>query len=258
MTGTGSQTDMAAFEAAVNIFYDKVKNKGINYYELLGIPANATHRDIESAYKQFSEEFSPGKVAAATNPELKKKAQFLVDKGKRAFEVLTDFNKRGVYERTGFRDVDPATLVEEDPIEKARELHRKAKNFYNQKNYSTAMKAMEEAIKNDESRADYYLLLGLCQSQFPSLKRKAEENLQKASSMETWNAEPHVGLGMLFYSERLVKRAETHFRRALELEPNHATAKKKLEEIVGPEVKTMEKIQKALGKVFPSFFGKKK
>jgi len=90
------------------------------------------------------------------------------------------------------------------------------------------------------------------------MKHIAETSLRKATEMESWNAEPYAEMGMLFYSERLYKRAEGYFRRALEIEPNHAVAKKKLEEIVGPEVKPMEKVQNTLGKIFPSFFGKKK
>ena len=158
----------------------------------------------------------------------------------------------------GFRDLDPESLKEEDPIEKAREIHRTAKTLYNQRNYPLAVKLMEEALAYDSSRADFYLLLGIAQTRIPSLKRDAEVNLQKAAEMETWNAEPLVALGMLFYSERLVKRAEGYFRRALELEPTHAQAKKKLAEIVGPEVKPLEKVQQTLGKIFPSLFGKKK
>ncbi|UCH97659.1 MAG: DnaJ domain-containing protein [Candidatus Aminicenantes bacterium] len=258
MMGAGNQTDLAAFETAVNLFYDKIKNKGMNYYELLGIPTNATHRDIESAYKKYSGEFSPAKVAAVSDPELKKKAQFLVDKGKRAYDLLIDFDKRAQYEKLGYRDVDPGSLKEEDPIETAREIYRKAKTLFNQRNYSMAIKGLEEAINLDPSRADYMLLLGRCQAQIPSLKHEAEESLRKASEMESWNAEPFAALGMLFYSERLYKRAEGYFRRALELEPTHDLSRKKLEEIVGPQVKPMEKVQKTLGKVFPSFFGKKK
>jgi len=256
--GPGSQADMAAFKTVVNLFYDKLKNKGMNYYELLGVPTNATHRDIESAYQKYAEEFSPAKVRTVTDPELKKKAQFLVDKGKRAYEVLIDFEKRGQYEKLGYRDVDPGSLKEEDPTEKAREFYRKAKTLFTVGNYPMAVKALEEAIKLDDSRADYYLLLGKSQGKIPEMKHKAETSLLKATEMESWNAEPYAELGMLFYSERLYKRAEGYFRKTLEIEPGHAVAKKKLEEIVGPEVKPIEKVQKTLGKVFPSFFGKKK
>lgn len=258
MMDPGKQTDMLAFESAVNFFYDRVKGKGLNYYELLGIAANATHKEIEAAYKKYSAEFSPVKVAAVSDAEMKKKAQFLVDLGKRAYEVLTDFKQRGQYEKLGFRDVDPESLKEVDPEEKARGIYRKAKTLYTVKNYPLAIKALEEAVNLDPQKPDYYLLLGMSQTQIPDQKRKAEVNLQKAAEMESWNAEPFVALGMLFLSERLVKRAEGYFRRALELEPAHALAKKKLDEIVGPEVKKMDKVQEKLGKVLPTFFGKKK
>lgn len=258
MMGPGNQVDLTSFETAVNIFYDKLKNKGMNYYELLGIPTNATHKDIETAYRNYAEEFSSAKVRAVSNPELKKKAQFLVDKGKRAYEILINYEKRGQYEKLGYRDVDPESLKEEDPAEKAREIYRKAKTLYAMQNYPVAIKALEEAVKYDETRADYYLLLGKCQAKIPELKHEAEASLRKATEMEDWNAEPYAELGMLFYSERLYKRAEGYFRKALELEPSHTVARKKLNEIVGPEVKPMEKVQKTLGKVFPTFFGKKK
>jgi len=258
MMDTGNQADVLAFESAVNFFYDRVKGKGLNYYELLGIATNATHREIEDAYKKYCGEFSEAKLAAVSDIELKKKAQFLVDLGKRAREVLIDFKQRGQYEKLGFRDIDPESLKEVDPEEKAREIYRKAKSLYTQKKHRLAIKALEEAINLDPKKPDFYLLLGLSQTQIPDLKREAEVNLQKAAEMESWNAEPFAALGMLFYSERLYKRAEGHFRKALELEPSHALAKKKLAEIVGPEVKTLEKVQEKLGKIFPTFFGRKK
>jgi tetratricopeptide (TPR) repeat protein len=102
----------------------------------------------------------------------------------------------------------------------------------------------------------------LCQSELPSMKRQAEQNLSKAAAMEPWNAEHVAALGMLFYSERLFKRAEGFFRKALELEPTHDLARKKLAEITGPEKNFVdlikEKGEKLLKKVLPSFFDRKK
>jgi len=258
MMGSGNPTDLLEFQSSVNFFYDKVKKGNLNYYELLGIPTNATHREIENAYEKYSEEFSEAKVTAVPDMEMKKRVKFLGDLGKRAHEVLIDFKKRAQYEKLGFQDVDPESLKEIEPQDKAREIYRKAKTLYNQKNYSLGAKAMEEAISYDPGKPDYYHLLGLCQTQIPELKRKAEVNLKKAAEMENWNAEHQVALGMLFYSERLYQRAEAYFRKALEIEPNHMIANKKLREIVGPEVKTMDKVQEKLGKYLPSIFGRKK
>lgn len=254
----GKQDEMAEFEAAVNLFYDKVRTGKMNYFELLGIPANATQRDIENAYKKYSAEFSESRAAMITSPELKMKTDYLVSKGKRAFELLTDFQKRGQYERMGYKDIDPSSLKEEEPSETARKLYQKAKGLFNQKNYAMAVKILEEANKLDPNKPDYLHLLGVCQGKIPELKRKAEQNLLKASELESWNAEHFSALGMLFYSEKLFKRAEGYFQKAVELEPSHSVASKKLLELRGPEVSVMDKAKETLGKILPTFFGKKK
>jgi len=51
--------------------------------------------------------------------------------------------------------------------------------------------------------------------------------------LEPWNAEPYVALGLLFLNEKLEKRAEGFFRKALSIDPDHAMARKKIEEISG-------------------------
>jgi tetratricopeptide (TPR) repeat protein len=258
MMDTGKSIDLLEFETVVNLLYNKVKSKNMNYYELLGISTTATQRETEAAYKNYSQEFSEVKANAVSDSELQKKAMFLVNLGKRAYEVLTNFEKRAQYEKTNYRDVDPQSLKEVEPVDKAREIYKKAKNLYSQKNYPLAVKAMEEAISYDPNKPDYYQLMGLCQTQIPDMRRKAEVNLKKALELESWNAEHLVALGMLFHAEKLYKKAEAFYRKALEIEPNHVLALKRLREITGPEASTMDKVQAQLGKYMPTFFGKKK
>ena len=141
---------------------------------------------------------------------------------------MINYDKRAAYEKRGFRDLSEVDEPEEDPIEKAKEIYRKAKSLYAQKEYQKIASVMEQAIKLDPTRAGYYLLLGKCQSRISTLKRNAETNLNKALEMEPWNVEPHAALGVLFYSERLFQRAEGYFRKALHIEPDHALSKKLL------------------------------
>lgn len=257
MTDGSGQGDLNQFEAAVTFFYDKFHTKETNHFDLLGLSKTATHREIEAAYKKYSEEFSVNRVAMITDPVIRKKGDFLISRGKMAYETLVDFKKRADYEKRGFKEASEVE-VEEDIEEKAKIIYKKAKSLKTMKDYDRAVRAMEEAIKLDDSKPAYYLMLGLCQSQVPDKKREAEKNLQKAADMESWNAEPFAALGMLFYSERLVKRAETYFRKALELEPKHALAKAKLEEIAGPVKNPLDTAKETLGKYLPSLFGKKK
>ena len=256
MTNGSQQDDMKELAAAINFFYDKFKSKETNHFELLGLSKNATHKEIEAAYKTYSEEFSTERIASITDLELGRKGDFLVNLGKKAYETLVDYKKRGEYEKRGFRDISPDDNKEDDE-ERAKSIYKKAKSLKVMKDYAKAARAMEEAIKMDPDKPPYYLLLGLCQSQVPEFKRDAEKNLQKAAELESWNAEPFVALGMLFYSERLYKRAEPYFRKALELEPKHALARSKLIEIAGPEKKPLEEIHKKLKKYLPSIFDRK-
>jgi len=264
MTDSGNNT--LELTSTISFFYDNVKKKNPNYFELLGIPTNATQKDIEGAYFKYASEFNSDKFAGITDPDVKKKADYLVILGQRAYEVLSNFEKRGEYERKGFREIDPADIKEDEPEDIAKNYYRKAKTLFTIKNYDMGAKAMQEAIKLDNRKADYYLLLGRCQAKVPEMKRSAELTFQKASQMEQWNVEPIVELGLLFLSERLNNRAETYFRKALEIQNDHPVAKKKLFELVGTEKKGMENLQKSvqdgfkkgLGKVFPSIFGKKK
>jgi Tfp pilus assembly protein PilF len=70
--------------------------------------------------------------------------------------------------------------------------------------------------------------------------------------MEPWNAEGYVGLGLLYKSEGLQTKAIKQLEKALEAEPDHASAREALLEMTGGE----KKGPKSLFKL--DLFGKKK
>ena len=247
--------------ARIDELQARMKAPGYNYFTLLGLTIAATQKEIEAAYRQLAEELSRVRLAALGQSEAGRKGQLLAQQLQRAFQVLSDYGKRGEYEKRGYKEF-VAPDAKEDTVEFAKALYRKAVTLFNQKNFQKAIVVVEDAIRNNPAKAEYYLLLGLCQKELPSMKRQAEQNLSKASTIEPWNAEHVVALGMLFYSERLMKRAVGFFRKALELEPKHDLARKKLAEITGPEKNfsdlIKEKGEKLLKKVLPSFFDRKK
>jgi len=243
--------------ARINELQARLKAPGSNYFTLLGLTLSATQKEIEAAYCQWAEELSNDRLAVLGESEAGRQGQSLAQQLQRAFQVLSDYGQRGEYEKRGYKEF-VAPDAKEDTVEFAKALYRKALTLFNQKNFQKAIVVAEDAIKSNPAKAEYYLLLGLCQSELPSMKHQAEPNLVKAAAMEPWNAEHLVALGMLFYSERLPKRAESYFRKALELEPNHELARKKLAEIAGPEKSRSallrEKGEKLLGQLLPSLF----
>jgi tetratricopeptide (TPR) repeat protein len=247
--------------ARINELQARLQAPGYNYFTLLGLTVASTQKEIEAAYRQLSKELSNDRLAALGESETGRRGQLIAKQLQRAFQVISDYEKRGEYEKRGYKEFTPPD-AKEDTVEFAKALYHKAVTLFNQKNYQKAVLVVEDAIRNNPAKAEYYLLLGLCQSEVPTMKRQAEQNLSKAATLEPWNAEHVVALGMLFYSERLPKRAESFFRKALELEPNHELARKKLAEITGPEKKFSDQIkdkgEKLLKKVLPTFFDRKK
>jgi tetratricopeptide (TPR) repeat protein len=241
----------------VNSLYEEIRDRTLDHFEFLGISKTATQKDIEEKYQNFLRDFPPGSEDYITNPEIKEKFMFILNRARKAYNVIADYQKRGEYEKNGFREKSEIPQ-EEDPIEKARLLYRKGKALYQRQQHQMAIALLEQSVAIDP-KSDSLLLLGMVQTGFPELRRKAEVNLQKASEMESWNAEPYAALGLLFYHERLYKRAEGYFRRALELDPAHALARNRLEEIAGPDKRDiLGEVQNQLKKVLPTFFGKKK
>ena len=247
---------MSDIENLTTLMYDKVASNRINYFELLNVPTTATFKVIEKAYSEFANVFSAENINGISDPELKGKASFLAERGQRAFKVLGNHQSKMEYEKQGYSEEAPKSPSDDDPVDQARTLYGKAKVLYNSGRYDLAIITLKEAIKLDNEKASYYLLLGQSESKSPDKMRDAEKSLLKAAELEDWNAEPLAALGMLFYSARLRSKAESYFKRALELDPNNVIAKKKYTELVGPQISPMDKVKGVLAKALPSLFKK--
>ncbi len=66
-----------------------------DYYEVLGVNRNATERDLKSAYRKLAMDFHPDRNS---NPEAEERFK----EASEAYEVLSDPQKRRVYDRAGF------------------------------------------------------------------------------------------------------------------------------------------------------------
>jgi Tfp pilus assembly protein PilF len=90
------------------------------------------------------------------------------------------------------------------------------------------MSFLEEAVRLRRDKADYFLLLAMAESKVPTYLRKAEGDFLRAISLEPWNPEAYVGLGVLYKSEGLETKAARQFGKALEADPEHAKARQEL------------------------------
>jgi molecular chaperone DnaJ len=74
-----------------------------DYYDILGVPKNATDDDIKKAYRKLAMKFHPDR----NQGDGAKKAEEKFKEAKEAYEILSDANKRAAYDQFGHAGVDP-------------------------------------------------------------------------------------------------------------------------------------------------------
>src|SRR5512133_1778586 len=73
-----------------------------DYYEILGVPKNATEEEIKKAYRKLAMKYHPDR-----NQGEDKGAEAKVKEAKEAYEMLSDGDKRAAYDQYGHAGVDP-------------------------------------------------------------------------------------------------------------------------------------------------------
>lgn len=71
-----------------------------DYYEVLGVPKNASDDEIKKAYRKLAAAHHPDRHADADKP----KHEALFKEAKEAYETLSDPQKRAVYDTDGFQE----------------------------------------------------------------------------------------------------------------------------------------------------------
>jgi tetratricopeptide (TPR) repeat protein len=218
--------------------HQKMKAGHLNPRQLLATRREAAADEIEERYHDYSSKYNPDKINAAPDSTAVLKAKDVFAEIQKAYEMLKkEVENRdpgaGAGESPVAEPPSAAELSGADQIKLARENFAKANSLYKQKKYFEAATLLEKAIEIDDSRANYFLLLGLCQSKMTATKKMAERNLKRASDMEPWNADPVFALGQLYRSENLMKKAKAYFEKALEINLEHTMAGKAMKDLGG-------------------------
>lgn len=68
-----------------------------DYYEVLGVSKNATDDELKKAYRKLAKQYHPD-----ANPDKKEEAEKKFKEINEAYEVLSDKQKRQMYDQFGF------------------------------------------------------------------------------------------------------------------------------------------------------------
>ncbi|MFQ5647569.1 MAG: DnaJ domain-containing protein [bacterium] len=95
-----------------------------NYYQLLGIDKEAGQSEIKRAYRELAHKYHPDKGEPSAGSE----EMFLLVT--RAYEVLSDYNKRVLYDHYG-PSLAPASLSSPDLFTEIELIVSNVKGFWN-------------------------------------------------------------------------------------------------------------------------------
>lgn len=196
-----------------------------DYYQVLEVPRIASDEEIKRSYFTLARKYHPDSFAGLLSQDMKEHVERVFDHITKAYQTLSDKAKREEYDSQA--GISPE---EQDLSKKADIRFRKAKTLYQQKRYEDALILLEEAVRLNKDKGSYYLLLALTESKLPSLRKKAEDDFLRAIELDPWNPECYVGLGIFYKKEGLKARSTKQFKKALELDPEHAIALRELEE----------------------------
>jgi len=219
-------------------------------YQILGIPKTATEEDVKKAYFQMARRFHPDRFERQIAADFKSQIDAVFDGITNAYRVLSNKESRRVYDAKS----GPGSTQEDvqDSFRKADIKFRQGKTLHGQGRYDEAIAYLEEAVRVRRDKGDYFLLLAMCESKMPPYVQKAEQDFLKAIQLEPWNPEGYVGLGLLYKAEGLHTKAIKQLEKALEAEPDHASAREALDELTGGKKKGPKSIFNI------NFFGSKK
>jgi tetratricopeptide (TPR) repeat protein len=223
-----AEPEMTASIDDVLTLYDKRASK--NFYQILNIPRTASDEEVKKAYFQMARRFHPDRFGTDVAKEYKRQIDEVFDAITNAYRTLSNKALRTAYDAKSA----PAAQDEAQSAGKSAEIKfRQGKTLYNQERYSEAVSYLREAIRDKKDKGDYYLLLAMAESKVPGYIKRAEEDFLKAISLEPWNPEGYVGLGMLYRNEGLQAKALKMFEKAVQTDPEHVAAREAMDELSG-------------------------
>ena len=196
--------------------------------ELLQITERTSPEEIKRNYYRLAKEFHPDRVAQEADAGLRDKVSSIFDAVAKAYEIMKDEAKRFDY----FQSRDKVRREEGDTqaVLMEEQLKRGIEEFKSG-NYWGAAELFRLVTRTIPANARAWSYLSLALSKMSNRLKEAEESLLQAIKLEPFSSEHYANLGHLYLKAGLQKRAQHQFEKALRLDPEHAKARKGLEQI---------------------------
>ncbi|WP_426749113.1 tetratricopeptide repeat protein [Myxococcus sp. Y35] len=208
-----------------------VAMKQQNHFQRLGLTEQTNSSAVKVAYFRLAKLYHPDTLPPGAPPELEKlKAEVFGYIGD-AYRTLSDDNSRASYLEE-LKSGGSGDGVDVNGILMAEELFQKACILVKARKFADAVKMLDEAIKLNPDEAEFYAWRGYARF-FTAADKKAAQpeafrEIQNAIKRNERCAPAHYFLGVIAKLSGDATGALKHFKRTVELQPDHIDAQREI------------------------------
>jgi curved DNA-binding protein CbpA len=188
-----------------------------NFYEVLGISANASRNEVRDAYMRLAREKHPDRFP---DPAEKQQAQEFFKHVTEAFNTLSNERSRQQY------DADLAKPRLEAPAEIAADAYNRGVQKIAEGDFHEAINLLRSSVQHAPEVAVYRIALARGLAKNPHWLREAMDELEQAIRLKPNDARAHYEMARLLASQNLRLRARRSAELALQLAPGQAEIQK--------------------------------
>ncbi len=203
-----------------------------NYFQVLGISPGADANAVKLAYIKMAKLYHPDTHQAVASSEVAKLKEEIFTLIGQAQRVLSNDRSRTNYKEIIEGEEGGEEMLPLAQVLVAEETFERGRNLVKAKRFPEAVKMLDEAIGGSADVAEFYAWRGY--AKFFSVEDKkrahaeATKDLQTAIQKSQHCASAYYFLGQVAKLTGDNKTALSHFRKAVEIKPDHIDAKREV------------------------------
>lgn len=197
-----------------------------NYYDVLGVPRDATEGVVRERFRALARESHPDRF---TQTEQKQAAEARFQLLTEAVNILTNPQRRRAHDFD--LDKGKSGQIASDPQAVAKVYLAKGVKAYKDGEFTEAVSMFDMAVQHygKDAKTLHYLALACCK--VPSQVRRGVDAIESALRLEPENGVFHREAGRLYLLAGLKAKAERHFEEAARRNPDDSEVRRALIEL---------------------------
>jgi curved DNA-binding protein CbpA len=201
-------------------------------YNILSVKTDADLAEIQAAYHELAKRFHPDRFQSkGFSAQDRAKAERVFTFINAAYSTLRNPASRAIYDETRLAKeskvvsaLKAKTAAKSEEEAQVEALFREGRQSLAGKNFEKAVEQLKSCVWLRPKKANYNYYLGLAESQLPGLLKSAEQHFLKAIELESMSADSHLELAKLYMKVMLPRKAEIQLQEVLRWDPGNAEA----------------------------------